>query len=97
MGVDTNQGVVYQYTIDSTGALLLSPTSFNVGSGAVGASRDGSNLYALSANAVGHVSGSPTGGHVDQYAIGRSGLLVPVSTTTIVGGLPTAMTLVVAH
>ena len=97
MGVDTNQGVVYQYTIDSTGALVPTPNSVNTASGAVAASTDGINLYALSANAIRFASGSPTGGYVNQYAVGRDGALVRVNTTTIVGGFPKAMTLLVAH
>ena len=97
MGVDTNGGAIYQYTIDSTGMLVAAmPTSLNVASGAVTESSYGSNLYALSANAIGLVNGPP-GGHIDHYVIGSDGLLTAVSTTTVAGGLPTAMTLVPAH
>ncbi len=98
MGVDTNAGAVYQYTIDSMGALVAdTPASLTVASGAVAESTNGSNLYALSANAIGFASGLPQGGHIDHYVIGSGGLLTPVSTTAVAGSLPTSMTLVVVH
>jgi 6-phosphogluconolactonase (cycloisomerase 2 family) len=98
MGVDTNAGVVYQFAVDSTGALVEDmPASLSVASGAVAESADGSNLYALSANAIGFVSGRLPGGNIDHYAIGSGGLLTAVSTTPVAGSLPTSMTLVGAH
>jgi len=98
MGVDTNAGAVYQYAIDSMGALAAdTPASLTVTSGAVAESVNGSKLYALSANAIGFASGLPQGGHIDCYLIGSSGLLTPVSTTTVAGSLPTSMTLVVVR
>lgn len=98
MGVDTNAGAVYQYAVDSTGALAAdTPASLNVASGAVAESINRNNLYALSANAIGFVSGQPPGGHIDHYVIGSGGLLTKVGTTTVTGSLPTSMTLVVAH
>jgi 6-phosphogluconolactonase len=98
MGVDTNAGAVYQYATDSTGALVAdTPASLAVASGAVAESTNGSNLYALSANAIGFPSGLPPGGHIDHYAIGSGGLLTAVGTTTVAAGLPTSMTLVVTH
>jgi len=98
MGVDTNAGMLYQYAIDSTAGLVAdTPASLTVASGAVAESTNGSNLYALSANAVGLASGLPAGGHIDHYAIGSGGLLTAVGTTTVAASLPTAMTFVVAH
>jgi 6-phosphogluconolactonase len=98
MGVDTNSGSVYQYTIDSTGALVPgTPNSLSVTSGAVAESVYGSNLYALSSNAIGFASGSFTGGHFDHYAVESNGNLTMVGTTPLAASLPTAMTLVVAH
>jgi DNA-binding beta-propeller fold protein YncE len=98
MGVDTNAGAVYQYAVDSTGALVAdTPASLSVASGAVAESTNGSNLYALSANAIGFASGLPPGGHVDHYVIGSGGMLTAVSTTTVAGSLPTSMTLVAVH
>jgi len=98
MGVDTNAGAVYQYTIDSMGALVAdTPASLTVASGAVAGSTNGSNLYALSANAIGFASGLPQGGHIDHYGIGSGGLLTPVGTTAVAGSLPTSMTLLVMH
>jgi len=98
MGVDTNAGAVYQYTIDSMGALVAdTPASLTVASGAVAESTNGSNLYALSANAIGFASGLPQGGHIDHYVLGSGGLLTPVSITAVAGSLPTSMTLVVMH
>ena len=98
MGVDTNAGAVYQFAVDSMGALAAdTPASLSVASGAVAESSYGSNLYALSANAIGFASGQPPGGHIDHYVIGTGGLLTAVGTTTVIGSLPTSMTLVVAH
>ena len=98
MGVDTNAGAVYQYAVHSTGALAAdTPASLPVASGAVAESTYGNNLYALSANAVGFISGQPPGGHIDHYVIGSGGLLTAMSTTTVTGSFPTSMTLVVAH
>jgi hypothetical protein len=98
MGVDTNAGAVYQYAVDSTGALSADvPPSLSVASGSVAENIYGSNLYALSANAIGFASGQLPGGHIDHYVIGNGGLLSAVSTTSIAGGLPTSMTLVVTH
>ena len=98
MGVDTNAGAVYQFAVDSMGALAAdTPASLSVASGAVAESSYGSNLYALSANAIGFASGKPPGGHIDHYVIGSGGLLTAVSTTTVAGSLPTSMTLLVAH
>jgi len=98
MGVDTNAGAVYQYAVESTGALAAdTPASLSVASGSVAVSTYGSNLYALSANAIGFASGQPPGGHIDHYVIGSGGLLTAVSTTTVAGSLPTSMTLVVAN
>jgi hypothetical protein len=98
MGVDTNAGAVYQYAVDSTGALIADmPASLPVASGAVAESSYGNNLYALSANAIGFVSGQLPGGHIDHYVIGSGGLLTAMSTTTVTGSLPTSMTVVVAH
>jgi 6-phosphogluconolactonase len=98
MGVDANFGAVYQFAVDSTGALASdAPASLGVASGAVAESTYGSNLYALSANAIGFASGQPSGGHIDHYVIGSGGLLTAVSTTTVTGSLPSSITLVVAH
>jgi 6-phosphogluconolactonase (cycloisomerase 2 family) len=99
MGVDTNSGAVYQYTITATGMLVAgTPNSLAVSSGSVAVATYGSNVYALSADAVAFVPSGPDGaGHVDHYTIGPDGLLTAVSSTTITSARPTAMTLVVAH
>lgn len=98
MGVDTNQGAIYQYTINSGGALMpMTPASLGVSSGAVAQMVLGPNLYALSSNVVGFASGAPTGGHIDHYSIGNGGMLAMVGTTSVTGGYPTAMTVVAAH
>jgi len=98
MGVDTNAGMVYQYTFNSTGALVpATPPSVNVSSGAVAQSVVGQRLYALSSNALGFASGAPTGGHIDHYSIGAGGLLALVGTTTLTVDYPKAMAVVAAH
>jgi 6-phosphogluconolactonase (cycloisomerase 2 family) len=99
MGVDTNEGAVYQYTIDSMGGLEPgSSPSLGVASGSVAEGTLGPNLHVLSSNSVGFASGAPTGGHVDHYVIGDNGLLTFLSTTSVAAGsYPTAMTLVAAQ
>jgi 6-phosphogluconolactonase (cycloisomerase 2 family) len=98
MGVDTNAGAVYQYTLDSGGALVpATPPSLGLSSGAVTQLVLGPNLYALSSNAVGSVSGAPIGGHISHFHIGAGGLLTAVGTTSISTGYPAAMTVVATH
>jgi 6-phosphogluconolactonase (cycloisomerase 2 family) len=98
MRVDTNTGAVYQYSIESTGALVpYTPTFLGVSSGSVAESLVGTNLYALSANAIGSAAGTPPGGHVDHYVIGSTGALTSISTADVAASLPTAMTIVVTH
>ena len=98
MGVDTNQGVVLHYSVNAQGALMPgSPASVSVSSGAVALGSYGSNLYALSANAIGQVSGAPTGGNIDHLVIGADGTLSNAGTTVINGNFPIAMTVVAPH
>ena len=99
MGVDTNVGALYPFSINSTSGALQpgSPPSVSVSSGAVAESVFGASLYALSASAVGFASGSPQGGHVDHYAIGSGGLLIEKDSVSMSSGYPTAITLVATH
>lgn len=99
MGIDTNEGAVYQYAINSTGGLVAdSAPSLGVASGSVAEGALGPDLHVLSSNSIGFASGTPMGGHVDHYAMGADGLLTFLSTTSVAdGGFPTAMTLVAAH
>lgn len=98
MGVDTNTGAVHQYDIGTTGELVPdTPPSVMVKSGSVAESIHGSSLYALSSNAVGFASGSPSGGNLDQYAIDPGGLLMAVATVPLDGGSPTGMTILAPH
>jgi hypothetical protein len=91
MGVDTNAGFIYQYAIDvTTGSLhAYAPASLAISSGAVAEGMSGLSLYALSANQVGSIPGSP-GGHVDHYFVGPDGLLTAAGTTPVPGE-PTAL------
>ncbi|HEY6921898.1 MAG TPA: beta-propeller fold lactonase family protein, partial [Steroidobacteraceae bacterium] len=98
MGIDTNAGAVYQYTIDNAGALVAAtPPSLNVSSGAVTQFVFGPDLYALSSNATGFASGAPTGGHIDRFHIGTGGLLSTAGSISISAGYPIAMTVVAGH
>jgi VCBS repeat-containing protein len=97
-GVDTNTGAVYQYAINGTGALVPdTPGSLGVSSGAVGETASGTNLYALGSNAVASPIGSQSGGQVDQYRMGSSGVLAAIGTTPVAAGLPTAIVVVTGH
>jgi 6-phosphogluconolactonase (cycloisomerase 2 family) len=98
MGVDTNQGVVLLYSINAQGAIMPgSPASVPVTSGAVAFGSYGSNLYALSSNAIGQISGAPTGGNIDHLAIGANGTMSNAGTTAISENFPIAMTVVGPH
>ena len=98
MGVDTNAGVLYQFTINGAGALVAAtPASLAVSSGAVAAATYGVSVHVLSSNAVGFASGMPTGGHIDHYVIGSGGLLTAAGSTPVATGDPSAIALVVAH
>jgi hypothetical protein len=96
IGIDTNTGAVYQYAIDDSGALMpYVPSPLDVASGSVAESTYASNLYALSANAVGSAVGSAPGGNVDHYAIGSDGRLTAVSTTSLTASRPMAIAIAV--
>lgn len=98
MGVDTNTGAVYQYTVGGTGQLLAdSPPSLRLASGSVADGTFGSQLYALSALAVGSVSPGGAGGFIDRYAIGSGGVLSALDSTPLAVSEPAAMALVAAH
>jgi hypothetical protein len=97
MGVDTNAGSIYGYALESGGFLGTDTliAAMPLSSGAVAESFYGSGLYALSANALGQVSGMPAGGHVDYFAATHGE--PATSSTPIPASLPTGMTLVAAH
>ncbi|HEY0799301.1 MAG TPA: beta-propeller fold lactonase family protein [Steroidobacteraceae bacterium] len=98
MGVDTNQGTVIQYSINSQGVLAPgSPPSVPVTSGAVALASIGPHLYALSSHAIGQASGSPSGGNIDHFIVGSSGALNMAGTTALLGSFPVAMTVVSGH
>lgn len=91
MGVDTDFGTVYQYSIDSTGAFSQMPASFPLAGGATAESRYGPNLYVLSGPS-GPVAGvAPS---VAIYSIGSQGELTSVGGTQIAAGAPTGMVLI---
>jgi len=98
MGVDTNTGAIYEYAVDASGALVPdTPPSVGVQSGSVAEAIVGAQLYALSANAVGMASGSPSGGYVTRYAFGTGGELSEISSISLSASLPTSMTFATTH
>jgi hypothetical protein len=96
--LEAETGIVYQYRIDATGALLpQSPASFQIASGAEPIAQGilGPNFYVLSA-----LAGEPTPaldthqpGHVDHYSISSDGELIDQDTVAV-PGLVSAFTLV---
>jgi 6-phosphogluconolactonase (cycloisomerase 2 family) len=98
MGVDTNVGILLQYSVNTQGSLApKSPASLTVDSGAVALVSHGLNLYALSSNAIGFASGAPTGGHVNHYSVNADGSLGALGSTAVPGNYPTGMTAVFSH
>jgi 6-phosphogluconolactonase (cycloisomerase 2 family) len=98
MGVDTNDGAILGYSIDSNGKLIPdSPASVGVPSGAVAQTTYGPNLYALSSNSIGAASFQQPGGHIDRYAIGAGGQLSALEAVTVAAGTPTGIAVVTAH
>jgi 6-phosphogluconolactonase (cycloisomerase 2 family) len=95
MGVDTNSGSIYLYTISGAGELTPSkPSSISLTGAAVAQSAFGPDLYVLTGPS------SVIGGgvsHVATYSIGNQGELTSVSGTQISASEPTGMALVGAH
>ncbi len=89
MGVDTDAGKLYQYTIDNTGA-LASQGELDTGSAAVAAALSGNNdLYVLTSDALA-MPPNGTGGHLVHISVAGSALS-QVDSTPISGLNPTAM------
>lgn len=95
MGVDTNSGSIYLYTISGAGELTPSkPSSILLTGAAVAQSAFGPDLYVLTGPS------SVIGGgvsHVATYSIGNQGELTSVSSTQISASEPTGMALVEVH
>ncbi len=92
MGVDTNSGKLYHYTIDSTGD-LASQGELDTGSAVVAAALSGDNdLYVLTSDALARAPGG-SGGHL-AHVSATGGALSQVDSTPITGLNPTAMTAV---
>jgi DNA-binding beta-propeller fold protein YncE len=94
MGVDTNAGKLYAYTIDTSGA-LVPLGELDVGSAAVAAALNGSSLYVLTSDALAHLPDGG-GGHLAHLSVNSAGLPGETDATAITGRNPTAMALVVA-
>jgi DNA-binding beta-propeller fold protein YncE len=94
MGVDTDFGTVYQYSIDSTGAFSQMPASFPLNGGAVAESRYGPDLYVLSGAAGPDAPGVVPS--VAIYSIGSQGELTSVGSTQVAASAPTGIVLIAA-
>ena len=83
-------GTIYQYKIDTTGALLaLVPATLSTGAGASVLTFDPYGRFMYVANGVGN--------SVSQYAIGAGGVLQPLSPPTVNAGKgPTGITVDIA-
>jgi 6-phosphogluconolactonase (cycloisomerase 2 family) len=99
MGVDTEMGAVEAYSINSAGDLAPdTPASNGMASGAVAETTYGTNVYALSSNAIGFASNPLPGGHIDHYTMGTAGQLSALGTVTVAAaGAPTGITVVTTH
>ena len=95
MGVDTDQGSVLQYSIDSQNVLLPgSPPSLSVTYSPVTLASAGSHLYALTLNSIGPVPTTP-GGNIDHFVVGSSGALSMAGSAVLTENYPVAMTVVI--
>lgn len=98
MGVDTNVGAVEQYQIAADGMLV--PNSAGpvaTSPGAVAEGLYGANLYVLSANALGVVSGSLPGGHIGRCTVDATGTVTRAGTIAVAASLPVALVLLPAR
>src|SRR6185437_3876776 len=86
MGVDTNVGKLYQYTIDNTGA-LASQGELDTGSAAVAATLNGNDLYVLTSDARA-MPPNGSGGHLVHLSV-AGGALSEVGSIPISGVDPT--------
>jgi 6-phosphogluconolactonase (cycloisomerase 2 family) len=92
MGVDTNSGKLYPYTINSSGALVPGG-EIDTGSGGVAEALYAGNLYVLTSDALAAIPNG-SGGHVAHFTLGSGGMLTAAGTTPIAGTNPTALTVV---
>jgi 6-phosphogluconolactonase (cycloisomerase 2 family) len=93
MGVDTNSGKLYPFTIDNSGA-LVPQGEIDTGSAAVAQALNGSNLYVLTSDARATLPNG-SGGHLAHFTVGGGGMPSVSGSIPITGQNPTAMTLVI--
>ena len=98
MGVDTDMGAVYQYSIGGSGALApLSPASVALATSAVAEALDGTELFVLSSGSVQAGPASASGGCLDRFVVGTDGTLSSASSTPVAANSVTAMALVLSR
>jgi DNA-binding beta-propeller fold protein YncE len=93
MGVDTNNGAVWQFSVGNTGALTAAnQPMLNIGPTARAQIMNVDTLYVLTANdGIGGNAG--IGGSINFYTLGAGGLPTLAATTTLAAAHPVSMTM----
>src|SRR5262249_36668420 len=89
MGVDTNAGKLYQYSIDGTGA-LAQQGELDTGSAGVAEALNGSHLYVLTSDALAAIPNG-SGGRLTHFTLGGGSVPSKVNGVEISGLNPIAM------
>jgi hypothetical protein len=92
MGVDTNNGALWQFSLDSGGALTAgNPPMLGIGPAALAQSLVGDSLFVLTWNfGIGGNAGSG-GGSINRYTVGTGSLPTLADTTTLLAVNPASM------
>jgi len=94
-GVDTDQGVMWQFNVGSDGALsAATPAMFSIGPQALAQSRADRELYVLTSSSL---TDFFSGGAIYHYTAGDDGALSLDSSIPITSITPSAMLIVSAH
>jgi hypothetical protein len=91
MGVDTDNGALWQYSVGNTGALTAAnQPMLSIGPAALAQTMYVDTLYVLTSNdGIGGNAG--IGGSINYYTLGAGGLPTLAATTTLAAARPVSM------
>jgi hypothetical protein len=97
MGVDTDSGALWQFSVGNTGALIAAnQPMLSIGPTALAQTINLDTLYVLTSNnGVGGNAG--IGGSINSYTLGAGGLPTLAATTTLAAARPVSMAMLVLH
>lgn len=91
MGVDTNNGALWQFSVGNTGALSMpNQPTLNIGPAALAQTLFDDRLCVLTSN-VGIGGNADGGGSIDCYTLGAGGLPTLAASTTLAAARPVSM------